>query len=93
MRTRFFAAVLSLLAVSTGALAADRPAEQARFAPELRVAALAPAAVPAAAAARRTFDHPAIAARRVLSVPSVNPNTYLVQPPAHVDWLVEAAAR
>ena len=87
------AAAAALLAVSTVASAEEKRAQQAPFAPEQRVAAAGIVAPAGAATAHANFDHPAIAARRVRAGQAVDPNTYLVQPPAHVEWRVQSVAR
>lgn len=53
--------------------------------------ATAQAAEPATSA-HANADHPAVAVARLAKTPTVDANTYLVQPPASVHWTVQPAA-
>ena len=56
-------------------------------------AATASLAADASKAPRTTFDHPAIAVARLNATPHVDPNTFVVQPPASVTWTVQPEAK
>jgi hypothetical protein len=52
-----------------------------------------PWAAQAADATRVTFDHPAVAVARMSHDARIDPNTFIVQPPASVSWTVPASSK
>lgn len=43
-------------------------------------------AKPTESAGRANFEHPAVVVHRRAARPSIDPNTFIVQPPAQVEW-------
>ena len=92
MRARH-AALASMLAASTFASLAQGVFQHPAVAtpPQVNAAEASPVIVghpasPTWQVRHANFDHPAIAMRREASRHAIDPNTFIVQPPAHVEW-------
>lgn len=89
-RTAFFAA---LIVATSFANSAEARFPSAAVATPSQVAGIdastatpGPAKSPKRHAGHANADHPAIAMRRAGAASPIDPNTFIVQPPAHVEW-------
>jgi len=96
MRTRN-ALLASLLAASTVATLAQGLDQQSAIPAAHQIAGVntstfvaAPPASPGAQGRHANREHPAVAMRREAN--RLDPNTFIVQPPAHVEWTNPGAA-